>query len=265
MPDVSLDRSRPDAVRLLPLDADESPAEGSADPMSAPPVVLLARHHLEAVGAEPVERVEAAGFYLGARTSPEEGRRRIWRYKGEWVFLDFEQARRRMESENGPGHPVRVFHLPALAVHTADHILLVTDIGTAEPLLQASERLPAATPFRPPTLKAAVSFMFEGRKAKQLEGMFFALVHLPALDRGSADGEGLAPAMTGPRVGILPGATSAYAVHTLASPEARAGLKAGKRLGELPSWTQDALRVSDEFVGELVGGRHRKRRGSLHG
>ncbi len=263
LPDVTLDRSRPDAVRLLPFDVDESSTEPAATLASAYPVTLLERHQLAVVGQECVERVEAASFYLGARTSPDDGRRRIWRYKADWVFLDLDGAKRRMEAECGPGHQVRVFHLPALAVHTAAHVLLVTDISTAEPLLHASEHIATATPFRPLNLKTAVSFMLEGQKVKQLEGMFFALVDWPTADPAAANDTGRAPAWVTPSGGVLPGAASAYAVSTLASPDKRAAVQV-KGGAEPQAWTQDRLRVSAESIGELVGGRHRPRRGSLH-
>ena len=41
MPDVSLDRARPDAVRLLPFDVDEPSMERDAAAISAHPVSLL--------------------------------------------------------------------------------------------------------------------------------------------------------------------------------------------------------------------------------
>jgi len=161
--DISFDNTRAGHVRLVlqrfkrGWDEFETPQEDASG------VSLLTLEQERTLGANPIRKVEAITFFLGAASASVHRKQGDWFWRPEWVFLDVGEARSAMEAEYRAARLVRVFSLPGLLFHMGDELtLLVTELNTEEPFRDAYYKLKPT--YKGVATRSAVSAYFRDGK-----------------------------------------------------------------------------------------------------
>lgn len=194
----------------------------------------------------PILKVEAASFFLGAANTVKPRKRGEWEYRPQWVFSDAAKARKTMEAMYSSYRRVLVLQLPALVCHMPNALLLVAELNTNEPFRRAFYQLKPPYGdkvtrhpgrehlqeglFCPKTLGHAVAFFLTGTSAAAKQSWLFALA--PVRKKGRA----------------FPPLPLTYTIASreyVKKPRSSSNLAAKVKLSDL-RWTYHTLGTSDE-------------------